>query len=264
MKNSFFNLFFKILFVILLILIATPIVNMLISLSPGLINYVFQDKEIVRSIFFTLEASFYATLFGLLFGIPAAYLLARNDFWGKGVIEAIVDIPVMFPHSAAGIALLSIYGSRFIFGKFFALLGIGFVDTAFGVILGMFFVSFSYLVNSAKEGFKKVDVHLEYVAQNLGATRFQAFRRVVLPCSFSDILSGMIMMWARGLSEFGAVVILAYHPMTAPVMIYERFTSFGLQYSKPISVIMIYVSLIIFIVLRFIQHKMKVRDKGKR
>jgi len=74
----------------------------------------------------------------------------------------------------------------------------------------------------------------------------------------------MIMMWARGLSEFGAVVILAYHPMTAPVMIYERFTSFGLQYSKPISVIMIYVSLIIFIVLRFIQHKMKVRDKGKR
>ncbi|HHF52661.1 MAG TPA: ABC transporter permease subunit [Candidatus Aminicenantes bacterium] len=264
MKNSLFNLILKVLFVILLILIAAPIVNMLISLSPGLIKYVVRDKEIVRSILFTLEASLYATLFGFLLGIPAAYLLARNDFWGKGVIEAIVDIPVMFPHSAAGIALLSIYGSRFIFGKIFAFFGIEFVDTALGVILGMFFVSFSYLVNSAKEGFKKVDIHLEYVAQNLGATRFQAFRHVVLPNSFSDILSGMIMMWARGLSEFGAVVILAYHPMTAPVMIYERFTSFGLQYSKPISVIMIYVSLIIFIALRFLQHKITVRDKRKR
>jgi len=262
-KSSFFNTIFKILFVLLLILVAAPVINMLVSLSPELISYVFQDKEIVRSIFFTLEASLYATLFGLLLGIPTAYLLARHEFWGKGVIEAIVDIPVMFPHSAAGIALLSIYGSRFLFGKMFAVFGIEFVDTVFGVILGMFFVSFSYLVNSAKEGFKKVDVHLEYVARNLGASRFQSFWKVVLPCAFSDILSGMIMMWARGLSEFGAVVILAYHPMTAPVMIYERFTSFGLQYSKPISVIMIYISLIIFILLRFIQHKTKVKDKRK-
>jgi molybdate/tungstate transport system permease protein len=71
-----------------------------------------------------------------------------------------------------------------------------------------------------------------------------------------SILSGSIMMWARGISEFGAVVILAYHPMTAPVLIFERFQNFGLKYAAPISALLILVSLLIFVILRlFVDRK---------
>ncbi len=263
MKDRIFRSILHILALLLLLGISVPIINMLLSISPDFFDYVLKDTKIIRAVLFTLKASFAATITGFVLGIPAAYILSRSSFWGKGVIEAVIDIPVMIPHSAAGIALLSIYGSRFIFGKLFALLNIHFVDTEFGVVLGMFFVSFSYLVNSAKEGFNKVDIRLEYVSQNLGASKISTFFKVVLPCSISDILSGLIMMWARGLSEFGAVVILAYHPMTAPVMIYERFTSFGLKYSKPIAVVMIYISLFIFIILRIIQQKIKKKNTSR-
>ncbi len=257
MRDRLFKAFFYLFAAGLILGITIPVANMLLSVSPDFLRYIKSDPKIIRSVLFTLESSFFATVAGVLLGIPCAYVLARSDFWAKGIIEALVDIPVMIPHSAAGIALLSVYGSRFFLGRFFSLFGVKFVDTAYGVVLGMFFVSFSYLVNSSKEGFKKVDRRLEYVAMNLGASRTEAFFRVVLPCSVSDIISGMIMMWARGLSEFGAVVILAYHPMTAPVMIYERFTSFGLKYSKPIAVVMIYISLAVFFLLRLIQHRIK-------
>lgn len=265
MKNRFFKIIFLILLLIAITIIFLPILKMLLSLSPELLRYIFNDKEIIASIILTFKASFISTLFGILLSIPTAYLIVRYNFWGKKILEAILDIPVMFPHSAAGIALLSIYGSKFFLGRFFAIFGIKFVDTIYGIIIGMFFVSFSYLVNSAKEGIKKIPPQYEYVAMNLGASKFYTFFKIVLPMITSDILTGIIMMWARGISEFGAVVILAYHPMTAPVMIYERFTSFGLNYSKPIAVVMIYVSLIVFSLLRYLQyrfsHNSEMQDK---
>ncbi len=257
MKDKIFKIVLFSLFITILFLISAPIMKMLLSLSPELIKYITENKEILNSIFFTFKSSLFATLAGVIFGVPTAYILTRYNFPFKNIIESLIDIPVMFPHSAAGIALLSIYGSRFFLGKVFKTIGIEFVDSMYGVMLGMFFVSFTYLANSAKEGFKKVDEHYEYVSMNLGASKFYTFRKIVLPLAFSDIFTGIIMMWARGLSEFGAVVILAYHPMTAPVMIYEKFTSFGLKYSKPIAVVMIYFSLIIFAVLRYLQYRYK-------
>src|SRR6056297_424618 len=257
MKDYLFKPLFFLFFIVLIILLSAPIMTMLFSISPDLIRYIIENKEIIQSIVFTFKASMYSTLIGLVFAIPTAYILARYNFFGKNIIESLIDIPVMIPHSAAGIALLSIYGSKFLLGKIFKIFGIEFMDSIYGIILGMFFVSFTFLVNSIKEGFKKIDPHLEYVSQNLGASKFYTFRKITLPLAYSDILTGVIMMWARGLSEFGAIVILAYHPMTAPVMIYEKFTSFGLEYSKPIAITMIYASMVIFAVLRYFQYKFK-------
>ena len=76
-----------------------------------------------------------------------------------------------------------------------------------------------------------------------------------MPLIFQHIVSGSIMMWARGISEFGAVIILAYHPMIAPVLIYERFTAYGLKYAKPVAVLLILICLTIFIILRTIKSK---------
>jgi molybdate/tungstate transport system permease protein len=95
---------------------------------------------------------------------------------------------------------------------------------------------------------------MEKVARTLGASPWQAFSRISFPLAWRGIFSGSIMMWARGISEFGAVVIIAYHPMIAPILVYERFETYGLNYARPIAVILIIVAIIVFILLRTLAH----------
>ena len=121
----------------------------------------------------------------------------------------------------------------------------------------MLFVSLPFLVDSAREGFEAVDSRLERVARTLGASSWESFWRVSFPLAWRSILAGMIMMWARGLSEFGAVVILAYHPMVAPVLLYERFETFGLTYARPVAALIIIICLVTFIALRTINEQGK-------
>ena len=158
--------------------------------------------------------------------------------------------PPIVPHSAAGIALLMVFGRRTLLGRAFGLLGLKFVSAAPGIVIAMLFVSLSFLVNAAREGFEAVDPRLERVARTLGASPWRIFWQIAFPLAWRSILSGMILMWARGLSEFGAVVILAYHPMVAPVLLYERFESFGLNYSRPVAALMILICLATFVLLR--------------
>jgi molybdate/tungstate transport system permease protein len=107
-----------------------------------------------------------------------------------------------------------------------------FVDDVPGIVVGMLFVSLPFLVNAAREAFAQVDPELERQAETMGASRWQAFRYVTLPLARRGILAGALLMWGRGISEFGAVIILAYHPKIVPVLVYERFAGFGLAAAR--------------------------------
>ncbi len=246
---------------LLLVFIAGPLLKTAFSSSPEALWKTFLDREVVQSILLTFYASFVAVVVAFFCGVPLAYLLARCEFPGKWLIEGIVDVPIVIPHSAAGIALLLVFGRRALFGQAFASLGIRFVSAFPGIVIAMLFVSLPFLVNAAREGFESVDPRLERVARTLGATPWQTFRRVSFPLAWRGVLSGMILMWARGLSEFGAVIILAYHPMVAPVLLYERFESYGLNYSLPIATLMIVTCLIVFVAVRVTGGRKK---KGSR
>jgi len=119
-------------------------------------------------------------------------------------------------------------------------------------MLAMAFVSIPFLLNAARNGFLGVPVRLEKAALNLGASPLRVFFTVSLPLAWRDIVSGLVLMWARGLSEFGAVVIVAYHPIVTPVMIFERFGAYGLKYARPVAVIFIGVCLVLFLILRLL------------
>lgn len=248
---------FFLLGLLIFLFIIIPLAKMIFSsVSEGQILWqTILDSEVAGAIGLTLYAALIATLVGFLLGVPLAYLLARHDFPGKRLVEGLIDVPIVVPHTAAGIALLFVFGQRFFMGKAFHAIGIGFVDSTAGIIIAMLFVSIPFLIDSAKEGFKKVDVRLEKVARTLGASPWQAFFRVSFPLAWRSILAGNIMMWARGISEFGAVIILAYHPMIAPVLVYERFETYGLDYARPIAVLLILVSVLVFIVLRTIAYR---------
>jgi molybdate/tungstate transport system permease protein len=124
----------------------------------------------------------------------------------------------------------------------------------------MAFVSVPFLINAARDGFAAVPERLEKAALNLGASQSKVFFTISLPLAWRSITTGFIMMFARGMSEFGAVVIIAYHPMIAPVLIYERFSSYGLDYARPASVFFILVALMFFIALRLLSSKRKMKQ----
>ncbi len=243
-------LLFALLGGLLLLFILAPLLWTLGSVSPVAMRSALAEPEVRHSILLTLGASAVATLLALLTGVPLAYLLARYDFPGKRVLEGVIDVPIVVPHSAAGIALLLLFGRRAPLGRLLAPLRLTFVAAVPGIVVAMLFVSLAFLVDAARDGFAAVDPRLEGVARTLGASPTQAFFKVALPLAWRNILSGMLMMWARGLSEFGAVVILAYHPMVAPVLIFERFEAYGLDYALPVAALMILISLGVFTLMR--------------
>jgi molybdate/tungstate transport system permease protein len=237
---------------LVLLFIVAPLLGMFLKTSPAELFQTSQDQEVIRSIWLTLWTSMAATLVFAVGAIPLAYLLVRNNFRFKRIILGIINLPVVIPHSAAGIAVLGFVSRDTWIGRMAEAAGFDFVSTPAGIALAMAFVSIPFLINSAMDGFAGVPQRLENAALNLGASPRRMFFTISLPLAWRNILTGLIMMFARGMSEFGAVVIIAYHPMITPVLIYERFGSFGLKYARPVSVLFILVSLAVFIVLRLL------------
>lgn len=249
-KSLTFNLVFSIAGGMLILFVILPLASTLLSTTPANFLNSFSDPEVLQSIGLTFGAAAIATSLALVTGVPLAYLLARCKFRGKRLLEAIINLPVVIPHTAAGIALLLVFGRRGLLGQWLSPLGITFTDNLAGIVVAMLFVSLPFLVNLSREAFALVDEELEKVALIDGASQWQAFFYVTLPLAWRGVLGGAVMMWARGISEFGAVVILAYHPKIVPVLVYERFEGFGLDAAQPIALLLILVALIVFISLR--------------
>lgn len=246
---------FALLGLLIFMFIVLPLAKMIFASSPAMLLETLLDSEVKGAIWLSLYTALIATIIGFLLGVPLAYFLARVNFPGKRLVEGLIDLPIVIPHTAAGIALLFIFGRHFVMGKALQLFGIEVLDSRVGIVIAMLFVSIPFLIDSAKAGFQKVDVRLEKVARTLGASPWQAFFKISLPLAWKSIMAGNIMMWARGISEFGAVIILAYHPMIAPTLVLERFESYGLSYSRPVATILIVICLVIFITLRTIAYR---------
>lgn len=250
MRNSLLKWIFALAGGLLLLFVLLPLAAALFSTTPEALAAAVGDPELGQSLTLTFSASAIATGMTLIGGLPLAYLLARTRFRGKRLVESLVDLPVVIPHTAAGIALLLVFGRQGVVGSALAPLGVDFVDSLWGVVAAMAFVSLPYLVSLSREAFAGVDPALEQAAVVDGASAWQMFTLVTLPLAWRGVVSGILMMWARGISEFGAVVILAYHPKIVPVLLFERFQGFGLNAAQPVAVLLVAVVLVIFVLLR--------------
>jgi molybdate/tungstate transport system permease protein len=240
---------------LILLFIIAPIAGLLLKTGVSDYTATLQDQEVASSIQLTLFASMAATLIFGIMAIPLAYLLARKSFPLKGLVNGMIDIPVVIPHSAAGIALLGIFARGGFMGGLGEQVGVNFVGGVAGIVVAMAFVSLPFAINAARDGFVAVPEKLEKAALNLGASPWRVFLSISLPLAKRPVLSGLVMMWARGLSEFGAVIIIAYHPMITPVLIWERFASFGLNYARPVAAVFILICLSVFILMRLLSKR---------
>jgi len=239
---------------LVVLFVVAPLAGMFFSTTFGKLLETAGDRQVVDSIGLTLRAAFFATAVSTLGGIPLAYVLARKRFWGRSFLATLIELPIIVPHSAAGIALFGVVGRDSLLGK---VVDGGLVGTEAGISVAMAFVSVPFLVSAARDGFAGVDVKLEKAARSLGASPCRVFFTISLPLAWRGIVSGLILMWARGISEFGAVVIIAYHPMTTPVMVYQRFNDFGLSEARSVAVLLILICVSLFVALRFFSGHLK-------
>ena len=238
--------------IVIMAFILLPLIQMMTAPSLAMLKETIQDKDVVRSIWLSIYTAGLAALISFVLGTPLAYLLARSNFRGKRLMEGIIDLPIAIPHPVVGIAILSVAGKNHWIGQVFSELGIRVMGSVTGIVMVLTFVGIPFYLSATKNGFESISPRLEKVSRSLGASMFSTFFRITFPLAWRSMLIGIIMCCARAISEFGAVVIVAYHPMIAPVMIYERFEAYGLKYSQPIAVWLVSVCLALFLVLRIL------------
>jgi len=208
------------------------------------------DVELRRSLLLTATTATIATVLGVIGATPLAYLLARKSFPGRAIVSALMDLPLVIPHPVAGIALLLVLGRASPVGGVLFDMGLRVASSTTGIVCAMLFVSAPLYVSAAREAFARVDPRYESVARTLGDDAWRAFRRVTLPLSARGLTAAAVVMWARAISEFGAIVILTYNPKTASVLAYDRFTSYGLSETLPVAAVLVLFALIPLATLR--------------
>jgi len=238
---------------LLILFIAGPVLRLLLDATPTSLAGAARDPELRASILLTVLTATAATGLALLLGVPLAWFLVRARFPGRRLVAGLIELPVVIPHPVAGIALLLFLGRRSAVGGVLANAGLEFVSHVPGIVAGMLFVSAPILVSGAREAFHGVDPRLERVARSLGDSGFQAFRSVTLPLAGRGILAAALLSWARAVSEFGSIVILTYNPKVASILIYDRFTLYGLEAAVPAAVVLLLVAVAVFLLVRLLQ-----------
>jgi len=241
----------------LLAFITLPLLALLLHPTLHDLQQVAQMADVRSAIGLSLAAALTSTLLAAVFAVPLAYVLARQRFRGKSVVEALVDLPLTIPHTVAGIALLLVFNRGGWLGAPLARIGLEFWGTFAGIVLAMSYVGLPYAVNAARGGFEAIDLRIERAARIQGAGPWEVFRRVTLPLARYSIGTGLTLCFARAIGEFAAVVLLAYYPMTAPIRIYDLFLQSGLRQSVAAAVLFLLVVLALFWGLRLLTRRRK-------
>jgi len=241
---------------LLVLFLVLPIIALYLGLEPSVLGDLLGNPalrgEVVGGFKVALLASAAAVALLLALGIPLAYLLARYSFPCKRILEGIVDVPLALPHVVAGVMLLEAYGARGPAGPLLERVHLVVEDHFLGVVLVMAFVSAPLLVDTVKVGFQAVPESLEAVARTLGASRLRAFKDIALPLAARSIVAGSLLAWARGLSEVGALLVVAYYPKTVNILILEYLSIYGLPYAVALSALYAALALAIFASLRVV------------
>ncbi|GAA4679692.1 ABC transporter permease [Nocardioides nanhaiensis] len=190
----------------------------------------------------------------LLLGLPLAWLLAKVDFRGRGLVRALITVPLVLPPVVAGIALRAAFGRSGWLGEpVLDLTGFAFPYTTWGVVLAHTFVCLPFVVISIEGGFRSAGSQYDAAAATLGAGRWTTFRRVTVPLALPGIVAGTVLGWARSLGEFGATITFnGNYPgttQTMPTLIYVARQS-DAETAQALSLVMLAISVLVLVALR--------------
>jgi sulfate transport system permease protein len=207
----------------------------------------------LASLRFTILTSLAAASINAVFGFIVAWVLARYDFPGKRLVDAVVDLPLALPTAVAGVALTALYADNGWIGSRLAPLGIHLAFAWPGVVIALVFVGLPFLVRTVQPVIEQLDPAVEEAARTLGATRAQTFRRVVLPALAPALRAGFAAAFARALGEYGSVVFIAGNmPMKTEIsslLIMTKLDQYDYAGAASLGVVMLAISLVFLVVI---------------
>lgn len=225
------------------------------------------EPNVLAAVWLSLRMSFYAMLTNVVFGTLVAWVLVRYEFPGKGLANALVDLPFALPTAVTGIALATLYAPNGWIGRFFESLGIKIAFTPVGIWIALVVVSLPFIVRAVQPVLEELSGEYEEAAATLGANRFTTFRRVLLPEITPALLTGSGMMFARATGEYGSVIFIAGNiPMVSeilPLIITGKLEQFDVQGASAVALFMLLVSFVILFALNVMQWALGRRSGAK-
>jgi molybdate/tungstate transport system permease protein len=236
---------------LLLAYYTVPLAALFLGQSPETLLGSLGDRVVrAAALNSTLSASA-STLVSVLLGVPFAYWLARTEWRGQRVLRVLVLLPLVLPPVVSGIVLVSFFGPDAL-GALVAPLGLRITRSLLGVVVAQTFVASPFVVITATAAFEAVDEEYEHAARTIGRGPRWTFRRVTLPLAWPGILAGITLTFARSIGEFGATMLVAYHPRTMPVQIWVSFVGRGLEAALALATILVGIAIVSLVVLNVI------------
>ena len=215
------------------------------------------SPRVVASYRLTFGASLAAALLNAVFGLLVAWVLVRYDFPLKRLVDALVDLPFALPTAVAGIALTSLYAANGWIGQYLALVGVKVSYTPLGVFVALTFIGLPFVVRTVQPVLEEFQKELEEAAATLGATRAQAFMRVILPVLAPALLTGFALAFARALGEYGSVIFIAGNmPMISeitPLLIISKLEQYDYAGATAIAVVMLVAAFLMLLAVNLLQ-----------
>jgi sulfate transport system permease protein len=210
------------------------------------------DPRVVASYRVSFGLSFLAALLNGVFGVIAAWVLARYQFSGRRILDAMVDLPFALPTAVAGIALTAIYAPNDWIGALLEPYGIRIAFTQIGIFIALTFIGFPFVVRTVQPVILQLSAELEEAAACLGANRWQTFRRVIFPALLPSILTGVTLAYGRAVGEFGSVVFIAgnipFETEITPLLIISKLEQYDYSGAAALGFVMLCASLVILLI----------------
>ncbi|MEK6668732.1 MAG: sulfate ABC transporter permease subunit CysT [Pseudomonadota bacterium] len=215
------------------------------------------SPRVVASYKLTFGASLLAALVNAFFGLLVAWVLVRYDFFGRRIVDALVDLPFALPTAVAGITLSGLYASNGWIGQWLEPLGIKVAFTPVGVFVAMTFIGLPFVVRTVQPILEDMASELEEAAATLGASRWQSFSKVIFPLLMPALLTGFALAFARALGEYGSIIFIAGNmPMVSeitPLLIITKLEQYDYAGATAIAVVMLVMSFVLLLAINALQ-----------
>ena len=215
------------------------------------------SPRVVASYKLTFGASLLAAIINGVFGLLVAWVLVRYDFYGRRIVDALVDLPFALPTAVAGITLTGLYSANGWIGQYLEPLGIKVSFTPIGVFVAMTFIGLPFVVRTVQPVLEDMASELEEAAATLGASRWQSFTKVILPILMPALLTGFALAFARALGEYGSIIFIAGNmPMGSeitPLLIITKLEQYDYAGATSIAVVMLVMSFIMLLAINGLQ-----------
>ena len=228
-----------------------------VSYGPAGVWDTVNTPRVWAALYLSFRLAFLAALFNLVFGTLLAWVLARYEFPGRRLVDAIVDLPFALPTAVAGIALTALYAPNGVLGGIAKSLGFKIAYTEWGILIALIFVGLPFVTRTVQPVVEEIEREVEEASATLGASRFHTLRHVVLPMLAPAALTGFALALARAVGEYGSVIFIAGNiPLVteiAPLLIVIQLEEFNYDAAASIGIAMLLISFALLLVINLIQ-----------